>query len=131
MAGEATITIVGNVGGDPDLRFTNSGDAVASFSVGVTPRKKQGNDWVDMDTTWYRVSAWRWDAEGVAEHVRKGDKVKVTGRLAAGTYEAKDGSTRVSLDVTADMDGVSIIPKPAKRVERDSFPDSGGGDPWS
>lgn len=130
MAGEAHLTIVGNVGGDPELRFTSNGDAVASFSVGVTPRRKtRDGGWEDEDTTWYRVSAWRYDAEGVAEHLRKGDKVRVVGRLRAGTYEAKDGSTRVSLDVTADMDGVAVIPRPPKRPEARHQDDV--GDPWT
>lgn len=126
MSGEPTILLVGNVGGDPELRFTSSGDAVAAFSVANTPRvKNQHGEWVDGDTAWYRVTAWRRDAESVAEGVSKGDRVRVTGRLKAGTYEGKDGQVRVSLDVTADMDGVAVVPKPPKREKA-----RGGGDPW-
>lgn len=127
MAGEATVTFVGNVGADPELRFTSNGDSVASFPVGVTPRTKQGDDWVDQDTMWFRVSAWKYDAEATVEHVTKGARVKITGRLKASIYEAKDGSSRLSLDVTSDPNGVTLVPKapPKERVH------VGGADPWS
>lgn len=137
MSGEASTTIIGNVGGDPELRFTPSGDAVASFTLANTPRvKTAGGDWEDGETTWYRITSWKRDAEAVAEHVRKGDRVRVTGRLKVSTYEARDGGgTRVGLDVTADMEGVSIVPRPVKKGDAAGWsapaPAQGGADPWA
>lgn len=129
MAGEAEITFVGNLGADPELRFTPSGDAVVALNVAVTPRKKQGDEWVEQDTTWYRVSAWRYDAEACAEHLHKGDKVRVTGRLLPSIFHA-DSGPRLSMDVTASMNGVTLVPRAAKRMEaRSSAPDA-GSDPW-
>lgn len=113
MSGEATVEFVGNVGADPELRWTAAGDAVASFSVAVTPRKKQGNEWVDEETQWYRVSAWKSDAEAVTEHVQRGAKVRVVGRLKPSLFDGANGP-RLSLDVTAERNGVSLIPKPSQ-----------------
>lgn len=127
MAGEATVTFVGNVGADPELRFTPSGDAVASFPVAVTPRIKQGSDWVDQETIWFRVSSWKYDAEAVAENLHKGQRVRVSGRLKVGMYEAKDGTTRTSLDVTTDPNGVGVVPKAPPRHQQSEQ----HADPWS
>lgn len=112
MAGEATITLVGNVGADPELRFTRGGDAVAGLNVAVTPRVRNGQEWQDGDTVWYRVSVWKRDGEAVAEHVRKGDRVRVVGRFTPRMFEDRDGQKRTSLDVTADSAGVAVVPKP-------------------
>ena len=101
------VTIEGRVGSDPVLRFIPSGAAVADFSIAVTERKKQGDEWVDGQTDWYRVSAWRALAENVSESVHRGDLVVVSGTLKQGTYE-KDGQTRTSLDITADWVAASL-----------------------
>lgn len=129
MAGIDThIVVTGNVGSDPELRFTPDGTAVASFNVGSTPRVKgKDGEWGDGETTWYRITAWRRDAEGVAEVLRKGDRVIVHGKLKATAYEAKDGSWRAGLEVTADGFGIGIVPKAVKPVGAPSRED----DPWS
>ena len=128
MAGEAKIDLTGNLGSDPEMKFTNSGDAVASFSVAVTPsRKTQGGTWEDGDTTWYRVSAWKKDAERVVENLFKGDRVRVTGRFAPEEYQGREGDTRMSFSVTADMNGITKVLK----MPQMSQTGKGGDDPWS
>ena len=67
MSGEPVITIVGNLTADPEIRFTASGAAVASFTVASTPRVRQGDEWVDGDPLFLRCSAWRQLGENVAE----------------------------------------------------------------
>ena len=114
MAGEAHVTFTGNLGADPELRFTPNGEAVASMRIAVTTRKKnQHGEWVDQDTAWYRVSAWRHDAEACAENLVKGDKVRVSGSLIPSIFQA-DSGPMLSLDVTADFNGVTKVLKPAK-----------------
>ncbi len=111
------ITIQGNVGADPELRFTASGDGVASFSVAVTERiRNDAGDWEDGDTTWYRVTAWRKLGENVAESIRQGDRVIVTGRLKADNWEDRDGNARTSLDVQANDVGKSVLWSPLEAV---------------
>lgn len=101
MSNEAQITLTGNATGDAELRFTQSGAAVANVTVAVTPREKNGDQWQDGQAAFYRVAAWRDMAENVAESVRKGDRVTVVGRLKPREYE-HNGEKRTSLDVDAD-----------------------------
>lgn len=96
------ITIVGNLGRDPEMRYTPSGVPVASFSV-ATSRKFQGADgqWQEK-TVWFRVTAWRKTAETVSQYLTKGSKVLIIGELEEPrTWVDKDGNTQASLDVTA------------------------------
>jgi single-strand DNA-binding protein len=106
MAGieDQQITIVGTVGGDPELKFTPSGAAVANFSVAVNHRRfdKQSNSWVEAGTDWHRITVWRQMAENVSESVRKGDRVLVAGRLASRSYQDRDGNNRTVWEITAD-----------------------------
>jgi single-strand DNA-binding protein len=124
MANEPVITIVGNTGSDAELRFTPSGAAVANFSVCVTPRTKQGDQWVDGEPTWYRINAWRQMAENVAETIVKGMRVIVQGRLNNRKYVTPEGETRYTLEITADACGPDLTWAIAqvKKAER-----SGGG----
>lgn len=108
MTGEAQITFVGHVGKDPELKFTPAGHAVCTMSVAVTERVKDGDGWKDGETIWFRVTSWRQAGEGVAEHVKKGDRVTVSGKFKLSTYE-KDGEKRAIPEVTSDT--VGIIPK--------------------
>ena len=101
MSNEAFITLTGTAGNDAELRFLPNGTAVANVSVAVTPREKKNEQWVDGETAWYRVAAWREMAENVAESVRKGDRVTVVGRLKTRSFE-QNGATRMSLEVDAD-----------------------------
>ena len=109
MTGEPITTIVGNLAGDPELRFTPSGAAVANFTVASTPRtfNKQTNAWDDGETLWMRCSVWRDMAENVAESLSKGTRVVVTGRLKQTSYE-KDGQKRTSIEMDVDEVGPSL-----------------------
>lgn len=109
MAGEPPITIVGNATADAELRFIPSGSAVSNFTVAVTPRMKDGDGWKDGETTFFRVNVWRDMAEHVAETIKRGMRVVVTGRLKTREYDATDGSgKRVSIEVEADEVGVAL-----------------------
>lgn len=113
MAGEPQITIIGHVGKDPEMKITKTGISVASFSVAVTPRKKEGDGWTDGETTWFRISAWHRDGEAAVETLRKGDRVIVQGRFSTSTYD-KDGTTMTVNEITSEV--IGVIPKPAKPV---------------
>jgi len=102
MAGYQYTIIIGNVGRDPELRYTQSGVAVCDFSVAVSRR------WTDRTTneqrektTWFRVSAWRGLAETCNQYVRKGMQIMVTGEIDASAFTGQDGQARASLDLTA------------------------------
>jgi single-strand DNA-binding protein len=96
------ITLVGNLGRDPEMRYTPSGVPVASFSVATSKRyQSQDGQWQDK-TIWFRVTAWRKTAETVSQYLTKGSKVLIVGELEEPrTYVDKDGNTQVSLEVTA------------------------------
>jgi single-strand DNA-binding protein len=109
MSGDAQITFTGNAASDPDLRFTPGGHAVCGLAVAVNSRVKNvAGEWEDGPTTFFRVTAWRDLGENVAGSVARGDRVTVTGSLKAREYEAKDGSSRTSLDVEAVEVGMSL-----------------------
>jgi len=111
MAGEVSITIVGNLADDPELRYTQGGVAVASVRVGSTPRtfNRQTSDWVDGETVWVRCTAWRELAENVAQTLTKGTRVVVTGRLKpASAYQSASGEARASLELEIDEIGPSL-----------------------
>lgn len=105
----ASITVTGNVTADPEIRFTQAGKAVASFSVAENHRKKQGDQWIDDGATFYRVSAWDDFAENLTEQIRKGSRVIVTGQIRNKPFESRDGSgKRDSWEVTADQVAVTV-----------------------
>ena len=110
MANETVLTIVGNLTADPELRFTNSGIPVASFTVASTPRTfdKQANEWRDGDALFMRCSAWRDMAENVAESLTKGARVIVQGRLQQRSYTDKEGNQRTGIDLQVDEVGPSL-----------------------
>jgi single-strand DNA-binding protein len=98
------ITIVGNVGRDPELKYTGSGVAVTDFSVATNKRWTNQNGEQQERTTWYRVTCWRKQAEIVAQYVKKGRQVMViASQIEANAYTGNDGTARASLDVTADQ----------------------------
>ncbi len=96
------ITLVGNLGQDPQMRYTPSGVAVTSFSVAVN-RSWTGQDGQRQDkTTWFRISAWRRLAETCSQYLTKGQRVLVVGEVEEpNTWTDREGNTRASLDVTA------------------------------
>ena len=110
MANETVLTIVGNLTADPELRFTNSGIPVASFTVASTPRTfdKQANEWKDGEALFLRCSIWRDAAENVAESLTKGARVIVQGRLQQRSYTDKEGNQRTAIDLQVDEVGPSL-----------------------
>jgi single-strand DNA-binding protein len=139
MAGETTITIIGNLVDDPDLRFTPSGAAVANFRIASTPRTfdRQANEWKDGDTLFMSCSVWRQAAENVAESLQRGMRVIVQGRLKSRSYETREGEKRTVFEIDVDEVGPSLRSATAKvtRASRSggSSPSStsGGEDPWA
>jgi single-strand DNA-binding protein len=109
MAGEAIVTVTGNLGDDATLRKTPTGILVTSFSLANTPRIKKDNDWIDGETFWFRCFVWGKDATGAANELRKGSRIVVTGRLSQSTYLDKEGVERRTVEINADSYG--IVPK--------------------
>src|SRR5687768_13620724 len=108
MAGEIQTTLVGYIARDPELRFLPSGKAVASFSMGVSNRVKEGDAWVDGETTWFSISVWEGFAENVVESLHKGDRVIVQGGMFTRAYTTKEGEKRTSLEVRAEAVGPDL-----------------------
>ena len=143
-AGDIVITVVGNLTNDPELRFTPSGAAVASFTVASTPRvmDKATNEWKDGESVFMRCSVWRQYAENVAESLTKGARVIVTGRLKQRSYETREGEKRTVMEMEVDEVGPALKYATAKvnKVQRGGggFGESSGGgatassdDPWA
>lgn len=130
MAGETVITVVGNLTGDPELRFTPSGSAVANFTIASTPRNfdRQANEWKDGETLFLRASVWREAAENVAESLVKGTSVVVQGRLKSRSYETKEGEKRTVMELEVDEIGPSLRWASAKvtRTQRSNGGNGGG-----
>ncbi|MCC2307928.1 single-stranded DNA-binding protein [Cellulomonas chengniuliangii] len=129
MAGETVITVIGNLTGDPELRFTPSGAAVANFTVASTPRTfdRQSNEWKDGDTLFLRCSIWREAAENVAESLTKGTRVIVTGRLVQRSYETREGEKRTVYELQVDEVGPSLRYASAKVTRAQRSGGGGGG----
>lgn len=138
MSGEPVMTVVGNLAGEPNLRYTPTGKAVIDFSVAQTPRTKdrQSDQWVDGTTQWYRVTAFGKDAENLAESLTKGCRVIALGRMVVEEWEDKTGAKRTTMKILADEVGLSAkwATVRATKVERASAaprvvaPDN---DPWA
>src|SRR5690606_9777846 len=116
MANEPTLTVIGNLTADPELRFTPSGPAVASFTVASTPRTfdRQAGEWKDGETLFLRCSVWRDTAENVAESLETGMRVIVTGRLVQRSYETREGEKRTVVELQVDEIGPSLARATAK-----------------
>jgi single-strand DNA-binding protein len=133
MAGDTSITIVGNLVGDPELRFTSTGQAVANFRIASTPRffDKQANEWKDGEALFLTVNVWRQAAENVCESLQRGMRVIVQGRLKQRSYETREGEKRTVFEVEADEIGPSLRSATAKvnKVQRQGGPPGnfGGG----
>src|SRR6202000_339661 len=138
VAGDTVITVVGNLTADPELRFTPSGAAVASFTIASTPRQfdRQSNEWKDGEALFLRCSIWRQAAENVAESLTRGARVVVTGRLKQRSFETREGEKRTVIELDVDEVGPSLRYATAKvnRTARGSEGGGGGGapadDPW-
>ena len=133
-AGDVTITVIGNLTDDPELRFTQNGAAVAKFRVASTPRflDRQTNEWKDGEPLFLACNIWRQAAENVAESLQRGARVIVTGRLRQRTYETREGEKRTVMELEVDEIGPSLRYATAKvqRMQRSSgggFGSGGGG----
>src|SRR6266704_2504485 len=129
VAGETLITVVGNLTADPELRFTPSGAAVASFTIASTPRTfdRTSNEWKDGEALFLCCSIWRQAAENVAESLTRGMRVVAQGRLKQRSYETREGEKRTVVEMEVDEVGPSLRYATAKvnRTQRGST--SGGG----
>jgi len=124
-----TVTVVGNLTRDPELRFTNSGQANASFGVAVN-RRWQNRQTQEMEeqVSYFNVVCWREMAENTAESLTKGMRVVVTGRLEQRSWETKEGDKRSVIEIVADEIAPSLRWASAQ-VTRNERSDGGGGRP--
>lgn len=115
-AGDITITVVGNLTNDPELRFTPSGAAVASFTIASNSRylDRATNEWKDSEPVYMRCSVWRQYAENVAESLTRGTRVIATGRLKQRSYETREGEKRTVLEMEVDDVGPALRTATAK-----------------
>jgi single-strand DNA-binding protein len=128
MAGETTITVIGNLVDDPELRFTPSGAPVANFRIASTPRTfdRQSNEWKDGDTLFLSCAVWRQAAENVAESLQRGMRVIVQGRLKSRQYETREGEKRTVFEIDVEEVGPSLRSASAK-VTKTTRSGGGGG----
>ena len=119
MSNETQITLTGNLAEAPELRFTPSGQAVANFRVGSTPKKfdKASGEFKDGETLWLTCTVWRQQAENVAETLERGMRVIVHGNLISRSYQTKDGENRTVQEVDVTEVGPSLLYAQAKVVK--------------
>lgn len=133
---ETTLTVVGNLCSDPELRFTPSGAAVANFSIASTPRTydRQSGEWKDGEALFLRCNIWKDAAENVTESLSKGMRVIATGKLKQRSFETREGEKRSVIELEVEEIGPSLryaTARPAK-VQKDgpSKSASQASDPW-
>jgi single-strand DNA-binding protein len=140
MAGDTVLTVIGNLTGDPELRWTPSGAAVATFTIASTPRTldRQTQEWKDGEALFLRCSVWRQAAENVAESLTRGSRVVAQGRLKQRSFETKEGEKRTVVELEVDEIGASLryatatLAKAARHGEGPGGGTATGGtpDPW-
>ena len=123
-----SVTLVGNITRDPELRFTNTGQAVATFGLAVNRRwqNRQSGDWEEA-TSFFNITCWREMAENVSSSLHKGARVLVSGRLEQRSYETQDGEKRSVVEVVADEIGPSLRWATAEITKNDRRGGDGGG----
>jgi single-strand DNA-binding protein len=128
MASENSVTLVGNITRDPELRYTTGGRGVASFGLAVNRRYQQNGEWQEQ-TSFFNITAWGDLGENAAASLTKGARVIVTGRLQQREYETREGEKRTIVEVIADELGPSLrwAQAQVERISRDSAPSGGGG----
>jgi single-strand DNA-binding protein len=139
MAGDVPVTITGNLVDDPQLRYTPTGNAVASFRVASTPRfrDQQTGEWKDGDALFLTCNVWRQPAENVAESLERGMRVIVSGRLRQRSYETREGEKRTVYEVEVDEVGPSLrnasakVTKSARSGGQPGQPGQRQDEPWS
>lgn len=134
MAGEITVTVIGNLTADPELRFTPAGAAVANFTVASTPRTfdRQAGEWRDGEPVFLRCAIWRDAAEHVSESLSKGARVLLTGRLKQRSYE-KEGQKHTVIELDVEEIGPSLRWATAKvnRATASSSQSTRAADDWN
>jgi single-strand DNA-binding protein len=106
------INVKGNLGSDPDLKFSKNNTAYCNFSLAYTPRKQVNGEWQDGETMWFKVVAFGTKAEAIADTFKKGDTVVVVGEMSQSTYTDKEGNEKTSMEITARE--VGLVPKLGK-----------------
>jgi single-strand DNA-binding protein len=117
------VAITGNLTDDPDLKFTPNGHPVANFRLAVTARIRDGEDWRDGDTSYFRVNVWRQLAEHVTDSLAKGDRAVVIGRLKSRSWETPEGERRSVVEVEAD----EVAPSLRWAIAKPEHTSNGGG----
>jgi single-strand DNA-binding protein len=122
------VMIIGNLGADPEMRYTPNGRPVTQFNVAVnqSTKNQQTGEWVEA-TDWFRISVWGDRAERAAENLRKGNRVFVEGRFKTREFEGRDGQKRTSLEITADS--LVNLEKRAREGDEGQFGGAPGGGP--
>ncbi|HEX9711355.1 MAG TPA: single-stranded DNA-binding protein [Actinomycetota bacterium] len=125
-----SVTLVGNLTDDPELRFTANGAAVANFRIAVSRRVRDAetNEWRDADTSFFRVNVWRQLAENVAETLSRGMRVVVTGTLRMRSWETQEGEKRSVVEIEAEEVGPSLRFATAKVEKTNRAGGTGAGD---
>jgi single-strand DNA-binding protein len=105
-----TMTLVGNLADDPEVRFTSTGTAVANFTIASSSRifDKDAGQWRDGDTLFLRCTIWQQSAEHVADSLTKGTRVILSGRLRQRSFETREGEKRTSVELVVDEIGISL-----------------------
>jgi single-strand DNA-binding protein len=135
MASLNKILLIGNIGGDPEMRFTPSGIPVTTFTMATNRNVTQPDGSIKKETEWFRITAWRKQAEICNQYLTKGKLVYVEGSLRTRTWDGKDGQKHTSLEVTADRvlfldrQGAAVLPPdetpgevPGGDIEPDDIP---------
>ncbi len=128
MASENSVTLVGNLTRDPELRYTTGGRGVASFGLAVNRRYQVNGEWQEQ-VSFFNIVAWGDLGENAAASLAKGSRTIVTGRLEQREYETREGEKRSITEVVADELGPSLrwAQAQVERISRDSAPSGGGG----
>ena len=130
MANDNTVTLVGNVTRDPELRYTPSGQTVATFGLAVNRRwqNRQTQEWEEQ-VSFFDVKSWAGLAENVAESITRGTRVIVAGRLEQRSWETDNGDKRSKVEVVADEIAPSLrwATAQVQKIERSGGPQGGGG----
>jgi single-strand DNA-binding protein len=126
------VTLTGNLTDDPELRFTPSGVAVASFRLAVDQRVWDSDGWKDGESSYFRVNVWRDQAEHVSRSLQKGARCVVVGRLKSRSWETPEGQRRSAVEVDAEEVGLSLRfapvgPPPAEAAPERPAPAKEGG----
>jgi single-strand DNA-binding protein len=135
MAGETVITVVGNLTADAELRYTQTGAAVANFTVASTPRTfdRQAGEWRDGEAMFLRCSVWNQYAENVAESLTQGTRVIAQGKLVQRSFETSEGEKRTVTELRVDEVGPTLRFATAtiNKLRRDNAESAPTTDPWN